>query len=197
MEWWGYVIIAGSIISSGLAWAAKLWWSKEFAAAKDETIKSKDAQIAMLEREINSIKDSREDMVKSKDAHIGVMEREIGIYRSFSSEKLKELYISTKTQLEEQIGEDQKRIQELQLQKDILFNKGNKLIDIVAFLDSEKSRLDEHVSFLEYELQRLREAETLPPQIGGPTPEALVIIGNVLRKEALRVSEQMRAAREH
>ncbi len=39
----GSVLVAG--IVSVLAWIAKIRWSREFAAAKDETIKSKDAEI--------------------------------------------------------------------------------------------------------------------------------------------------------
>ena len=48
MEWWGYGIVTFSLLSSGLAWAARLLWSKEFAAAKGETIRAKDAQTATL-----------------------------------------------------------------------------------------------------------------------------------------------------
>ena len=43
-------------------------------------------------------------MIKVKEAHIGVIERENAYLKSFSPEKLKETYLSLKTQLEEQLS---------------------------------------------------------------------------------------------
>lgn len=63
-------------LATVLAWAAKLWWGKEYANAKDEIIKAKDAQIAALEREIKSISD-------------------------LTPMKLREYFVSVKEQLEE------------------------------------------------------------------------------------------------
>ena len=40
MEWWGYAIVAGSILSQVLAWATKLKWSAEYKDAKEAQIKS-------------------------------------------------------------------------------------------------------------------------------------------------------------
>jgi len=44
-----------SVIAAVLAWVAKIRWSKEFAAAKDETIKAKEAEINLLKAEIQSL----------------------------------------------------------------------------------------------------------------------------------------------
>jgi hypothetical protein len=51
-----YAIAAlASSLAAVLAWAAKLWWAKEFAAAKDETIHAKEAQIELLKLEVQNL----------------------------------------------------------------------------------------------------------------------------------------------
>ena len=59
MEWWGYAIVAVSVVSQALAWAAKLRWSAEYKDAKE-------AQVKLLEEQVKSVKDS-------KDAHIAAI----------------------------------------------------------------------------------------------------------------------------
>jgi hypothetical protein len=46
-----------SALAAVLAWASKLWWAKEYSAAKDETIKAKDAQIETLKNEIQNLRE--------------------------------------------------------------------------------------------------------------------------------------------
>jgi hypothetical protein len=41
MEWLYLVASLASAVAAVLAWAAKLWWSKEYAEAKNEIINSK------------------------------------------------------------------------------------------------------------------------------------------------------------
>lgn len=67
-----------SLLAAILAWLAKLRWSKEYAAAKDETIRAKDAQIDALKQQIENLKDLTPD-------------------------KLREYFESTRTSLEEYI----------------------------------------------------------------------------------------------
>lgn len=79
MNWvlWIYVITAlASSLAAVLAWASKLWWAKEYSAAKDETIKAKDAQTEVLKNEIQSL-------------------------RELTPMKLREYFMSVKEQLEE------------------------------------------------------------------------------------------------
>jgi hypothetical protein len=57
MDWLTAFAAAASAIAAILAWIAKILWSREYASAKDETIKAKDAQIQLLEREIVSLKE--------------------------------------------------------------------------------------------------------------------------------------------
>ncbi len=72
------VITLLSILAAILAWLAKLRWSKEYAAAKDETIRAKDAQIDALKQQIENLKD-------------------------LTPNKLREYFESTRTSLEEYI----------------------------------------------------------------------------------------------
>lgn len=74
---WIYAITAlASAVAAILAWVAKLRWAKEYSAAKDETIKAKDAQIETLKNEIQNL-------------------------RELTPMKLREYFLSVKEQLEE------------------------------------------------------------------------------------------------
>ena len=99
MEWWGYAIIGGSIVSQGLAWAAKLRWSAEYKNTKE-------AQVKLLEEQVKSIKDS-------KDAHIAMLEKEIQNLRELTPMKMREYLVTTKQTLEEYNNSLQKRIEQL------------------------------------------------------------------------------------
>jgi response regulator RpfG family c-di-GMP phosphodiesterase len=76
-----------SAIAAVLAWAAKLRWSKEYAAAKDEVIKAKEAQIEFLKNEIETL-------------------------RELSPIKIREYFVSVKTQLEEYIDLQKSQIRD-------------------------------------------------------------------------------------
>lgn len=72
-----YVIAAlASSVAAVLAWASKLWWAKEYASAKDETIRAKEAQIELLKTELENL-------------------------RQLTPVKLREYFLSVKEQLEE------------------------------------------------------------------------------------------------
>ncbi len=78
---WIILIYAVSALASAiaalLAWAAKLWWSKEYATAKDETIKSKEAHIDRLKSELQGIRELTSETIKAKDAQIESLKNEI------------------------------------------------------------------------------------------------------------------------
>ena len=79
MSWmlWIYAFAAiASSLAAVLAWAAKLWWSKEFGAAKDEIIRAREAQIGLLESEVQNLKE-------------------------LTPMKIREYFLSVKVQLEE------------------------------------------------------------------------------------------------
>lgn len=81
---WNTVITILSTFGAMLAWIAKIRWSKEYAQAKDETIKSKDAQIQLLERTIQTYKDFSPEVIwrqyesvkKASDEYIKVNDEE-------------------------------------------------------------------------------------------------------------------------
>lgn len=57
MEYLQLAITGLSVVAAILAWVAKLRWSKEFADAKEATIAAKDAQIQVLEKQIEDLRD--------------------------------------------------------------------------------------------------------------------------------------------
>ena len=72
-----YAIAAlASSVAAVLAWASKLWWAKEYASAKNETIRAKEAQIELLKTELENL-------------------------RQLTPMKLREYFLSVKEQLEE------------------------------------------------------------------------------------------------
>jgi len=78
-----------STFAAILAWIAKLRWSNEYTAAKDEIIRAKDAQISSLENEVRFL-------------------------REITSPKVLEYYTSVKTQLEEYIDVKDSQLETVQ-----------------------------------------------------------------------------------
>ena len=96
MEWIVLLSALASVISAALAWAAKLWWSKEYIAAKDEIIKAKETQIDLLNAQIRNLQD-------------------------LTPMKIREYFLSVRTQLEEyneslqtELSQARKQIEEKQ-----------------------------------------------------------------------------------
>ena len=89
MQWMQNLITIGSLLVATLAWIAKIRWSKEFIAAKQEILKAKDEQLKILEREIRSL-------------------------REMTPMKIREYFLSVKQQLEEYNTELQVRLHELE-----------------------------------------------------------------------------------
>lgn len=138
-----YTIAAlASALAAVLAWAAKLWWAREFGAAKDEIIRAKDAQIELLKSEIQNLKE-------------------------LTPMKIREYFTSVKVQLEEynellqrQLNEAQENIR----QKDAAIaaatlihshnthNTRNLLLD----MQNEKIDLERRAVTLQDELERVK-----------------------------------------
>jgi len=74
-----------SSIAAVLAWIAKIRWSKEFSDAKDEIIKAKEAQISALENEIRFL-------------------------HELSPMKIREYFLSVRSQLEEIIDDKEGKL---------------------------------------------------------------------------------------
>jgi hypothetical protein len=99
-----------SVIAAILAWVAKIRWSKEYADAKDEIIRAKEAQIEVLKSQISSLQElspvkvkefhkivtqELEDYNNRLKAQVAVAESEIAI----RDEKIKEMSESGDQQL--------------------------------------------------------------------------------------------------
>jgi response regulator RpfG family c-di-GMP phosphodiesterase len=91
-----------STVAAVLAWVAKLRWSKEFAAAKDEVIRAKESQIESLKNEIQILQD-------------------------LSPVKVREYFVSVKTQLEEYIDLQKTQIKNAETE---LFQKDAQLEEL-------------------------------------------------------------------
>ena len=138
MEWIYVVSAVASSLAAVLAWAAKLWWGREFAAAKDEIIKAKDAQIEMLTREIESL-------------------------RELTPMKIREYFLSVREQMEEyndllqnQLSEAQKELNRKQAEIDHLRMKGDKNLEAIERLETEKAEISSAVAKLQEELSELQ-----------------------------------------
>ena len=131
MEWVYAFAAAASALSAVLAWIAKIYWGKEFSSAKNEIIKSKDTQIALLEREISSLKE-------------------------LTPMKIREYFISVRDQLEEfnedlknKLSDAKTEIEDRDKQISDLINQGGTQAEIIKLLEHEKVNLLKTLTTLE------------------------------------------------
>ena len=132
------VAAVASALAGVLAWGAKLWWGREYAAAKDETIRAKDAQIALLEREIQGL-------------------------RELTPMRIREYFISVKQQLEEYNDHLQEQLRTARVeigskdqQIDRLNQDGTKQTAEIVRLEREREEIKTAADNLEGQLQELR-----------------------------------------
>lgn len=148
-EWVQPTITLLSLIGAILAWLAKLRWSQEYAAAKDEIIKAKEAQI--------------ETVKAHKDAQVDALRTQIDALKELSSMKLREHYLSHKDAFEEcidglegkiataesTISEKIKQIHEMEAEG----NLHKKELDIAR---DEIKEMQAHKYNLELEIERMK-----------------------------------------
>lgn len=145
-----YIIITGlSIISTILAWITKIRWSKEYALAKDEIIRSKEA-------EISSIK----EQLKIKNELINVKESQIQHLNTLNPTKLKEYYDSIKSGLEAYNNTLQEELQKSKTELSSTIDKLNKLEPenqtnklLIEALTIEKSNLSQRIETLSNQIE--------------------------------------------
>ncbi|MBE7386256.1 MAG: hypothetical protein F6J95_033310 [Leptolyngbya sp. SIO1E4] len=101
------LIILGSIAAAVLAWAAKLQWSKEFKEAKE-------AQVRALKGQIDSLRFAHEERLKAKDEQIATLEKKLKSFHDLNSEKIREFFEYTKSQLESYNDNLASRVKELE-----------------------------------------------------------------------------------
>lgn len=138
MEWLYLVSTIASSIAAVLAWAAKLWWGREFAAAKDEIIKAKEAQIELLTSEISSLKE-------------------------LTPMKIREYFLSVREQMEEynnllkdQLDDAHKQLENKTTEIEKLKQEGEKSAAEVKKIEDERQRIAEAATNLEQQLSNLK-----------------------------------------
>lgn len=134
------IITLLSTLAACLAWAAKIYWSKEHLGAKNEIIKSKDEQLKLLEREIST-------------------------YKELTPMKIREYYLAIKVQFEEynnllqsQLDAAQSEIKGKQKQIEGLADSGSKTSLEKSELDKELKELKKKLKQLEEEINRYKKA---------------------------------------
>jgi hypothetical protein len=132
-----------------LAWGARLWWGREYGAAKDETIRAKESQIANLNSHIEKLGAAQAEIIRAKEAQIELMKIEIQNLRELTPMKLREYFVSVKQQLEEynemlqkELVDNTKRVAELEAGGQAREAEVNQLLD-------EKAELEYRIEALE------------------------------------------------
>ena len=135
MEWLYLISTIASSLAAVLAWAAKLWWGREFAAAKDEIIKAKEAQIELLTSEIDSL-------------------------RELTPMKIREYFLSVREQMEEynnllksQLDDAHKQLENKTAEVESLKKEGEKSAAEIKKIEDERKQIVEAASNLKQHLQ--------------------------------------------
>jgi hypothetical protein len=97
-----------------LAWVAKIRWSAEYKDAKEAQIKS------------------LEEAIKSKDAHIALLEREIKSLQELTPMKLREYLVSSNQMFDEYNNSLQKKIGDLREEMALSDQRNQEKIDKIA-----------------------------------------------------------------
>lgn len=154
-----------STIAAALAWLAKLRWSDEFAKAKDETIKAKQAFIDEYTRAKDETIKSKDSIIEAKNAQIAALQMEIENQKELNPMKLREYFESVKTQLEEyndmlqqRVEEKKKELEQRDIQINELSTERNKESNSYQLLLRERDSLNNSVKGLELEIFNLRKA---------------------------------------
>lgn len=138
MEWLYVISTIASSLAAVLAWAAKLWWGREFAAAKDEIIKAKEAQIELLTREVSSLKE-------------------------LTPMKIREYFLSVREQMEEynnllknQLDDAHEQLESRTNEIEKLKQDGEKSAAEIKMIEDERQRIAEAATNLEHQLISLK-----------------------------------------
>jgi hypothetical protein len=136
-EIFAWIAAVLSAAASVLAWAARLFWGKEFAAAKDETIRAKEAQLA-----------TKDENIKAKEAQIAALTDRLKEEKELNPMKIREYFVSVKQQLEEYIErlkgdltKAQGQLSTLQVEIEGERSRSAGRQDQIKKLDVEKTRL--------------------------------------------------------
>jgi chromosome segregation ATPase len=161
------IITIISLLAAVLAWLAKLRWSKEYSQAKDEIIRSKDAQIETLKLQVQNLMD-------------------------LNPVKLKEYYTAVKEQLEkyndllkEQLTAAKKEIEMMQNSITHMKDKEEENQEKISKLSDEKEKLERNVQDLEgnlfgVETKSLNETITELPEMDSKKLRGIISTSNLI-----------------
>jgi chromosome segregation ATPase len=161
------IITIISLLAAVLAWLAKLRWSKEYSQAKDEIIRSKDAQIETLKLQVQNLMD-------------------------LNPVKLKEYYSAVKEQLEkyndllkEQLAAAKKEIEIMQNSITHMKGKEEENQEKISKLSDEKEKLERNVQDLEgslfgVETKSLNETITELPEMDSKKLRGIISASNLI-----------------
>ncbi len=155
--WWGYLssllpmlTTLAATIAAILAWAAKLWWSKEFGAAKD-------AQIASLQSQITNLTNTHTELIKAKNAQIVFLERQIKSLQELNPTKLREYVQEIKLGLGEYNDHLKQKIEEMDSAIQELELRGQSHLMAFTQLTQEKANLESQMADLKKQVGLSRE----------------------------------------
>jgi len=134
MDWVAIIYATGALASAlaaVLAWAAKLRWAKEYAAAKDEIIRAKESEIAALNAQIK-------------------------ILNELTPMKIREYFLSVKTQLEEYIEHLEQRNKALESELSMAVQEP-RADQIMNALRAEKIKLEDDLNKLKDNQKQVNE----------------------------------------
>ena len=132
-----------SSVAALAAWIAKILWSQQYAAAKDEIIKAKDAQISALKDQISFLEQC-------------------------NSKKLREYVICVKEELEQyidtlklEIDEKQKELNKKDVKIKELSSMYSQNKDQIEKIMLERNNLKQKIQKLEGQLRRVEKSKNL------------------------------------
>lgn len=97
MDFKDIILIGSCIINAAGAiavWATKMWWTNEFTLYKQ-------AQLDVINEKLQQVSAAKDETIKAKDAQIEALKNEVTSLRELNPAKLREYFVSTKEQLEE------------------------------------------------------------------------------------------------
>jgi len=157
----GWIAAVLSALASVLAWAARLIWGREFAAAKDETIKAKEAQLV-----------TKDETIKAKDAQIEGLTQRLKEERELNPMMIREYFVSVKAQLEEYIAllkgqRDEAQGKLVGLQREIKTVQATAAgrQDQIRELVAERSRLQDVSAALSKQVEQLQSKQEENDQV--------------------------------
>lgn len=168
MEWIQAIAAIASGLAAVLAWVAKIRWSNEFAAAKDETIRAKEAQMNV------------------KDERISDLKEKIEWLRQFNPQSIQENYISAINQLDEINSHLNREIEELKME---VANRDSLLSELsesksedqmrIENLTKERDNLRARIEILDEEADNFRSYRRTTADIFGSLSDAIEKISGI------------------